>query len=142
MESNDNHISFDEETGEFNDIYEDEKPLPDNNFIIMWCNSGLECVIPVDMDHMSEGADFLAALGGVENTYAKEINKTVFMLKLRAQANTQRHYEIYSLKTSDGITKETLEEIFESTPQMIVDIIREKGVKIYSNRAMESPRIF
>ena len=83
----------------------------------------------------------LAKLEGGENTNGKEMSRTLFMLKLRAGANTQRHYEIYSLKTSGSITKEELEKMFEDEPQSIVNLIREKGVQIYSNRAPAKPRI-
>ena len=119
--------------------YEDESIS--NDFIVMWSREGLECIVPLEINKLNDSADFLAKLEDKENTYKKEISKMIWMMKLRAQANSDRHYEIYKLTTSDGITKEQLEEMFEDSPQMIVNLIREKGVKIYSGRATEKPKI-
>jgi hypothetical protein len=119
--------------------YEDESVS--NDFIVMWCNSGLECIVPLEINKLDDGANFLAKLEDRENEYLKEINRMIWMMELRARANPDRHYEVYKLTTSDGITKEQLEEMFEDSPQMIVDLIREKGVKIYSYRATEKPKI-
>ena len=73
--------------------------------------------------------------------YEQKLGKQLFMMKIRAQVNTQRHYEIYSLTTDPGIDKETIEVMFEKSPQQIVDLIREKGVQLYSNRATGKPVI-
>jgi hypothetical protein len=123
------------------ELYEDENKLSPNHFIIMWCSEGLECVVPYDQSKLDDGAFMLAKLEGNENKYAKELNRQLFFMNLRARANTQRHYEIYALETSGGITKETIENMFEETPQIIVDLIREKGRKVFSDRANQSPRI-
>lgn len=115
--------------------------LNDNYFIIMWDELGLECIIPVDMVKLGDGGDMLAKLEDGENKYAKQINRTIWMLKMRARFNSQRHYEIYCLITNPDITEKMLREQFEYNPQGMVDLIREKGVKIHSDRANEAPRI-
>lgn len=55
------------------------------------------------------------------------------MLIIRAQANIQRHYEIYVFESQ--ISEKEIKLLFETSPQTIVDTIRECGVKVYSNRA-------
>ena len=51
-----------------------------------------------------------------------------------AMTNIQRSYEIYKLTTEGSITEEDIRKMFETSPQTIVNIIREKGDKIYSNK--------
>ena len=121
---------------------DDEEVVADNHFLIMWDELGLDGLVPVDYCKLGDGGDMLAKLEGVQNTYAQEIGRTLFMFKLRAQANSQRHYEIYSLTTTGDITEQFIKDMFESNPQNIVDLIREKGVQVYSNRvSKERPRI-
>lgn len=115
--------------------------MKDNQFIVMWDCNGLESIVPIDMDKLGKSGDFLAKLEGGKNAYVGEISRMLWAMKLRANANTQRHYEIYSLRTSPNITQQELEKLFEDNPQSIVDLIRQKGVEIYSNRALGKPKI-
>jgi len=105
----------------------------ENVFIVMWCSEGLECIIPVD-SQLESTAQF-KALAGDPDAYkeANELSNLLHVLKIRAQANPQRHYEIYVVST-DGIDEKMIREMFNDSPQMIVDLIREKGKKILSNR--------
>ena len=121
---------------EIDDEFEDDDEEPDNHFLVMWCSEGLECVIPID-----NGQAMMDKLLDNDRNYEKELGKQLFMMKMRANANMQRHYEIYKLDTHCGIDKEMIEQMFEDSPQFIVDLIREKGVKLYSNRATGKPAI-
>jgi hypothetical protein len=56
-------------------------------------------------------------------------------LLLRARVNSQRHYEIYSVEATDGITAEDIREMFEADPQGAADTIRRLGHCLYSDRA-------
>jgi len=53
---------------------------------------------------------------------------------LRARANSQRHYEVYSVHVDEGITKNDIVDMFNDSPQAMADLIRERGNKIYSDR--------
>jgi chromosome segregation and condensation protein ScpB len=55
-------------------------------------------------------------------------------LELRARSNTQRHYEIYLVNATEGITADDIREMFERNPQTAADLIRERGHKYYSDR--------
>jgi hypothetical protein len=57
---------------------------------------------------------------------------------LRGRINSHRHYELYAVDCSDSITKEDLETMFEDDPQSAADLIRNRGLKIYSDRAREN----
>lgn len=126
-----------EEIAEFEDAgIEDDDKAPDNHFLVMWCNEGLECVIPFDT-----GQAMMDKLLANDNGYEKKLGQQLFIMKIRAQANSQRHYEIYQLNTEAGIDQDTIESMFKDSPQFIVDLIREKGIKLYSDRVIGKPAI-
>jgi hypothetical protein len=71
----------------------------------------------------------------------KRIGSIVNYLMLRARANSQRHYEIYTVTAVDGITDEDIRTMFEQDPQGSADLIRDRGNKIYSDRYNEGNKI-
>ena len=100
-----------------------------NTFLLSWDCQGIEAVINVS-DYEKEvvwanlsGEDPPARLRGI-----------VQHLMMRAQANPQRHYEIYSINVEEGITDNDLREMFENNPQESADLIRDRGNMIYSDR--------
>jgi hypothetical protein len=56
-------------------------------------------------------------------------------LLLRAKVNSHRHYEIYTVEATDGITAEDIREMFEASPQTSADTIRRLGHCLHSDRA-------
>jgi len=56
-------------------------------------------------------------------------------IMLRARLNSHRHYEIYTVEATDGITAEDIREMFEASPQTAADTIRRLGHCIHSDRA-------
>jgi hypothetical protein len=94
-------------------------------FLAMWDCNGLECLFDItDLEHD-------AMISGLKN----EPIKTPFnltMLMMRARFNTQRSYEIYIFETTD-MDYDSVKNCFEDNPQFIVDLIRQKGNKIYSD---------
>jgi hypothetical protein len=121
--------------------YLDEESIPDSNYIVMFCCEGLECVIPLDMSKLNDGAEMLAILEDRENQYSKEMNRLLFMLTMRARANSQRNYEIFKLTCSGGITKENLESMFEQNPQSAADLVRAKGVRLYGEKLSKRTQV-
>lgn len=57
------------------------------------------------------------------------------ILILRARANPQRHYEIYTVTVEPDVSLKDIQEMFKDTPQAIVDLVRTRGHKLYSDRA-------
>lgn len=105
-------------------------------YILSWDMHGLEsCVNATELDQQRT----LEILSDKGTGYNK-LGHMVSYLRLRAQANSQRHYEIYSITVDSTISKEDLVEQFEQNPQAMADLVRSRGNKIYSNR-MEKDRI-
>ena len=107
-----------------------------NLFLVSWDCNGLEAVINVT-DYEKEmvwaelkNEDPPVRLGSMVNH-----------LMLRARANSQRHYEIYTMMVQEGITDEDIRTMFEQNPQGSADLIRDRGNKIYSDRYNKSDKI-
>jgi hypothetical protein len=103
--------------------------VKNNRWVVMWDCNGLEAVeqLPDDSDTT------FALLKGTEPPKPPNI----MHWRLRAQFNTQRHYEIYVFDTVKGITKDDIVEMFEASPQTAADTIRRIGTVFYSDRATE-----
>lgn len=100
--------------------------MTNSRFLAMWDCKGLECVFDItDLEHD-------AMLAGLKNeAFKTPFNLTALML--RARYNSQRSYEIYTFEFSGQMSIESVKEMFEENPQGIVDLIREKGNKVYSD---------
>jgi hypothetical protein len=97
-----------------------------NRFVVMWDCNGLEAV-----EQLPDPAETtFALLKGTEPPKPPNI----MHWRLRAQFNTQRHYEIYVFDTVKGITAEDIREMFEASPQTAADTIREIGTVFHSDR--------
>jgi len=57
------------------------------------------------------------------------------ILILRARSNPQRHYEIYTVQVEPDVSLKDINQMFKDTPQAIVDLVRARGHKLYSDRA-------
>lgn len=100
-----------------------------NLFLVSWDCMGLESVINIT-DYEKEAA--WATLKNEDTP--TNLGSMVRHLMLRAQANPQRHYEIYTMTAVDGITDEDIRGMFESDPQGSAELIRDRGNQIYSDR--------
>ena len=96
-------------------------------FVVMWDCYGLEAVARVP-----DPADTTFAL--LQSKKAPEM-PNIMHWKLRARANSQRHYEIYTFSVESGIGADDIREMFEANPQMAADTIRRLGHQVYSDRS-------
>lgn len=103
-----------------------------HQFLIMWCNQGLECVVDITADEQRQIWEKLKGKPLTE-TAVPNVNHLI----LRARYNTQRHYEIYTVEAVEGITADDIRDMFENSPQTAADTIRERGHCIHSDRASE-----
>ena len=62
-------------------------------------------------------------------------------LILRARANPQRNYEIYTVQVEPDVSLKDIQDMFKDSPQEIVDIVRAQGHKIYSDRLYTEDRV-
>lgn len=106
----------------------------------MWDMYGLECLIDVskviDEQQQWEKEKVWNMLKEIKNTTV-EPSIPLNHLIMRARANPQRHYEIYSITTDKSIDYNTMLALFKENPQIAVNLVREKGNQIYSDRATE-----
>jgi hypothetical protein len=113
-----------------------------NLFIVSWDNTGLEACIDVTEDRdrsetfeQEKLFDIIRDPDTVpRNAHLVKVNQMVGMMIMRARANPQRHYEIYTVTSDSTVTAKDLRDLFESTPQTAADMIRERGNQLYSDR--------
>jgi hypothetical protein len=104
-----------------------------NTFIISWDQLGVECVFN------ATEADQQITFEMLQNTYdqtapRQSSGSILPLLKLRAQFNPQRHYEIYAIEVEQGIDQNDIKNMFEQDPQGSADLVRSRGSCLYSNR--------
>lgn len=101
----------------------------------MWDMFGLETVQDVDAWRKQHEAWEKSKIWDIlkENSPGKPPPQIPLpMMLLRARVNSQRQYEIYEFESE--LSKRQVEQLFETSPQVIVDTIRRIGHKIYSDR--------
>ena len=104
-----------------------------NRFVVMWDCNGLEAV-----EQLPDPAETTFAL--LKGTKPPK-PPNILHWRLRAQFNTQRHYEIYVFEATKGITAEDIRDMFEASPQTAADTIRGIGTVFYSDRRTEKAAI-
>lgn len=108
-----------------------------NAFIFSWDMMGIEAIIPIteyeEWDKMNTW-NILADRPTVRNPLYSIIQRLV----LRARANSQRHYEIYAIDCNESLDQKFWEENWKENPQWCADLVREHGVKIWSDRVEEN----
>ena len=113
-----------------------------NLFIVSWDNTGLEACVDITEDRNRSDRfeqeklfDIIRDPNTVpRNAHLVKVNQMVGMMIMRARANPQRHYEIYTVTTDRGITQQDLRDMFETSPQTAANTIRERGNQLYSDR--------
>ena len=105
-------------------------------FAVMWDCDGLEAIVDVTECQQQRA---WAMLKGIRNPPVELPN--LMHWQLRAQANPQRHYEIYVLESGEDVTVEDVRVAFEAAPQEMADTVRRIGHKFYSDRAPAKVRI-
>jgi hypothetical protein len=105
-----------------------------NTFLAMWDCEGLECLFDIT------NTEHDAMIAGLKNEPFK-MPFNIGTLMLRARYNSQRSYEIYSFSTDTDVSYDDVKEMFDSDPQGIVDLVRRKGRKIYSDYSPSNKKV-
>lgn len=111
-----------------------------NSFFVMWDIYGLECLIDLNKIKFEreqwEKQKVWNCLRGFEYK-AMEPGVPFSMLIMRAKANPQRHYEIYSITTDESINYDNMLTLFKEQPQFAANLVRQKGNQIYCDRQIK-----
>lgn len=106
---------------------------------IAWDMYGLEICEDLTQAEKNQLFDLIRG----ESNYESWLRNLVFCTQLRAQANSQRNYEIYTITLSPDLTVDDVVSAFADNPQHIVNWIRQNGNAIYRADAGHRPqRIF
>ena len=104
-----------------------------NAFLLSWDCYGLESCVSITQYEAMEKEALFDILNDKEPK-ANPLNQILHSMKLRAQFNPQRNYEIYAVDCAASITKDSLVQMFENAPQEAADLIRATGIQLYSDR--------
>ena len=108
-------------------------------YIVSWDCEGVEFFEEITEHHPDNWAKqhlFDTIKGG--RRVEKPLSFNLYALKMRAQYNPQRHYEIYVFTTEDNIEPSDLRAWFETDPQKFADWVREHhSYKIWDDRALK-----
>ena len=115
--------------------------MESKTFILSWDSYGLECCREIgEKIEQARQRDQEVLLELIKdpdqnpaNAPMREVNQLVNMLMLRARVNPHRSYEIYTINTDPSITEESLSENFRDSPRTMAELIRNRGVKLYSD---------
>lgn len=106
-----------------------------HTYVLSWDCTGLESVINIsDIEKEQMWSALKETTLNPNKGRPNSVNSIVNMLVLRARFNSQRHYEIYCIDTTDDISERDFRRMFEDNPQAMADLIRDKGRKLYSDR--------
>jgi len=124
-----------------------DRPLKGYNYyLIMWHSYGLEAIIDLgEIYRAHEDADAQKMWNILANkpqpqtqSLRTNLGQLISNCMLRARANAERGYEIYSIRTKSSIKKSDLTELFTDNPQSAADLIRARGQKLFGlNKARQ-----
>jgi len=112
-------------------------------YIVSWDCHGVEFFEEITEHHPDNWAknhlfDSIKASKKVEKPFSFNLNH----LKLRAQFNSHRHYEIYVFTSDPDIDAAAISEWFTADPQGFADWVRANhSYKVWDDRATKKPAI-
>lgn len=112
-----------------------------NAYIFSWDITGIDCIVPITQYEKIEVNNTFKILNN-EAPEQNPVNGIIKSLVMRAKANAQRHYEIYAIDCAFDIDETEWRKQWEENPQYYADLVRERGIKIYSDRPSRNQVIF
>lgn len=111
-----------------------------NAYIFAWDQTGIESIIPITQYESHEAMNTFRVLND-EKPVANPLNTIYKHLILRARLNSHRHYEIYAIDCDASLDLDFWKQQWQDNPQFTADLIRQRGVKLFSDRAIKPPII-
>jgi hypothetical protein len=90
-----------------------------HHFVVMWDNTGLEYIGDITADETNRS--WSALKGKVVGSALPNLNHMI----LRARYNPQRHYEIYQVEATDGITADDIQPRTQSADLVTATLVIE-----------------
>lgn len=104
-----------------------------NTFIFAWDENGIESIVPITQYEDMDKRNLFNMLKDAP-LEKNPLNGMIRTMILRATLNSHRHYEIYAVDCDESLDEAFWFEQWAEQPQAVADLVREKGVKIMSNR--------
>jgi hypothetical protein len=104
-----------------------------NAYLFAWDQKGIDSIVPITQYEDYDKNNTWNVLTN-QPTERNPLWSILQGLILRARYNSQRHYEIYSVDCAFEIDEAEWREIWANDPQGTADLIRARGVKLYSDR--------
>lgn len=110
--------------------------------LFSWCSDGIETIYDFTDDY-TQAVDFdrtkifdiIKDPNDIpKNSAMTRVSITIDMILLRARMNPQRYYEVYHISCDDQLDEKFWEREWTERPQMTAELIRDRGVKLYSDR--------
>ena len=111
--------------------------MTSNAFIFSWCNEGIESIIPITQYEHWDKQNLMNMLAE-KPTQRNPLDTIVRNLLLRARFNSQRHYEIYAIDCDKDLDEQFWREQWAEHPQFTAELVRERGHKLFSDRATKN----
>lgn len=101
-----------------------------NAFIFMWCDLGIESIIPITQYEGFDGDDMWNILA--DNPRVRNpLTRILQSLMLRARVNGQRNYHIYAIDCASELDEKFWEVQWEENPLECAKLIREGGHELF-----------
>lgn len=112
-----------------------------NAYIFSWNCHGVEAIVPISQyEHIDR--DNTIRILSEKPVLQNPMDGILRNLIMRARFNPQRHYEVYAVDCeSEEMDEAFWRDQWEQYPQETAELIRERGHKLYSDRATKKPVI-
>jgi hypothetical protein len=111
-----------------------------NAFLLSWDCEGIEGIVPITQYEEHDHQNLVDVLAGKSKT-ANPLDQILNMMMMRARFNPQRNYEIYAIDCDKYMQDSDWRSMFEESPQETANMVRERGVKLYSDRRTSKVKI-
>ena len=111
-----------------------------NSFIFSWTMNGIESIVPITQYEEFDKSNLFNMIAG-KKVEKNPIDSIVRNILLRARVNNHRHYEVYAVECAIDLDEKFWWKQWDEEPQYTAELIREKGHKLYSDRATDKVKI-
>ena len=113
-------------------------------YLVSWDMTGIECLQDITDHHPDNWAKatLFTAIKTSKPAPRSELGHQIAMMRLRAQMNTHRHYEIYVFTAEDSIDLIDIDQWIKDDLQGFVDWVRVNHAKqLWNDRPLKRPAI-